>query len=429
MQSHCTSRPRAGTWAAGLIGVLGVAAPAAAEDARAPVTLAYIVELARTSAIESRLASLDVDDARARLAGAQALISANPSVSGSAGPRLGDPLTVDAQAAVGVPVELGFRRGRAVELAQHEVRRERFRLKGAQRRAVLDAVSTYLHALHAAELLVLAKERRSIAEQLVSTAVEREQAGDASRFEVNLARAELARSTSQVLDKESLVQTRLAELARLVAIKLDAQLKLDGTLTDHASPERVRAALGFDDVPELNEVAAETDAALAAVALAETAAWPEVSVIGSYTLDNGEQVASAGLSITLPVFSTGEGERRSAAVRVERSRLLAEATRSRVELDRGRAQLTLRTATDAARVLAGEGLPRAIENESLAREAYRAGKLDLATYVVLRRDSLETRQEHLDRLLEQGLAALAVASLEVLAEQRAAAAAERDGGR
>lgn len=426
MQSQRTSWPRAATWATGLVGALAaVASPdATAEEARAPLTLAQVVELARASAFESRFASLDVDDAKARLAGAQTLIRDNPSISATAGPRLGDPVSVDAQATVGVPVELGFRRGRAVDLAKDEVRREQFRLECAQRRAVLDGVATYLQALHANEQLAVAAERRSIAEQLVSTAVEREKAGDASRFEVNLARAELARSTSELLERQSVVLTKRAELARVVAMTLDALPPLDGSLVEVASLDRMRGAVGLGEAPELQEAAAERDAALAAVALAETAWWPDLSVIGQYTLDGGEHIAVAGLSFTLPVFSNGQAERRAAAVRVERSRLLGEATRSRVDLDRRRAQVALRTATDAARVLAEDGLPRAVENESLAREAYRAGKLDLASYVVLRRDSLETRQEHLDRLLDKGFAALAVASLGTVSDEDAATAAE-----
>lgn len=420
MQNLCTSWHIAGTGTPNLVGVLVVvgaaawttATPArAVDDARVQLTLAEIVELARTSAYESRFASLDVEDARARLVGAQQLVRDNPSVQASAGPRFGDPVSVDAAASVGVPVEIGVRRGRAVKLAEDEVRRDQFRLEGVQRGAVVDAVATYLRGLHASERLSLATERRAIAEQLVSTAVERERAGDASRFEVNLARAELARSTSQVLEAERMVQVMMAELSRILAVPIDSLKPVGGALDEAASLQTLRAALGTVDVPQLKEAAAETDAANAAVALAETAWWPDVAVQGNYMLDDGEHIATAGLSFTIPVFANGQQERRAAAVRVERSRLTGEAVRSRVDLERRRATLSLRTATDAARVLADDGLPRAVENESLAREAYRAGKLDLASYVVLRRDSLETRQEHLDRLLERGLAALDVATL------------------
>ena len=412
-----------GPWVVAVAAVgaaLGVTSARAGD--RAPLTLDRVVELARTCAYPSRFAALDVDDARARLAGAQALMRDNPTLSGNAGPRLRAPVTIDGTLSIGVPIELGLRRARAIDVAEHEVRREQLHYATALRAAVQEAVGEYPRALHAAERRALADERRQIAEQLVATAGAREQAGDASRFEVNLARAELARALSQALERDSAVEDARAALARILATEPAALGPLHGTLSEAAALESLQSAIGPVGAPSVSEARAELDAAHAAVALAETTWWPDVSAVGSYALDDGDHTAAAGLSLTLPVFSNGQGDRRAAAVRVERGRLWRDATQSQVELERARGAAALERATAAERVLADDGLPRAIENEGLAREAYRAGKLDLASYVVLRRESLETREEHLDRLLEKGLAALAVATSEADPRDNAALA-------
>jgi len=52
------------------------------------------------------------------------------------------------------------------------------------------------------------------------------------------------------------------------------------------------------------------------------------------------------------------------------------------------------------RLLEKDGLPRQQENEALARESYRAGKINLATLLLVRREALDTRREYLERLLE-----------------------------
>jgi cobalt-zinc-cadmium efflux system outer membrane protein len=57
-------------------------------------------------------------------------------------------------------------------------------------------------------------------------------------------------------------------------------------------------------------------------------------------------------------------------------------------------------------LLEKRALPRALDNEALAREAHRAGKIDLAAFLLIRRDALDVRREHLDRLLDAALAGI-----------------------
>lgn len=53
-----------------------------------------------------------------------------------------------------------------------------------------------------------------------------------------------------------------------------------------------------------------------------------------------------------------------------------------------------------------EALPLSSANEIAAAASYRAGKIDLGTLLVIRREVLDTRREHLDRLLDAATAAV-----------------------
>ncbi|MBA2538368.1 MAG: hypothetical protein H0V17_01930 [Deltaproteobacteria bacterium] len=72
------------------------------------------------------------------------------------------------------------------------------------------------------------------------------------------------------------------------------------------------------------------------------------------------------------------------------------------QLDSARA--TYAAALSAAEILENEAVPLSIENETAASASYRAGKIDLGALLVIRREVLDTRREHLDRLLDAAVA-------------------------
>ena len=57
-----------------------------------------------------------------------------------------------------------------------------------------------------------------------------------------------------------------------------------------------------------------------------------------------------------------------------------------------------------------QGLPLAVQNEQMSGESYKAGKIDLSTLLLVRREALDTRRERLDRQLEAALAGVELSS-------------------
>jgi hypothetical protein len=73
-------------------------------------------------------------------------------------------------------------------------------------------------------------------------------------------------------------------------------------------------------------------------------------------------------------------------------------------LDRGKDALSCRVV--GFYVSCFEAVPLSVENAIAAAASYRAGKMELGTLLVIRREVLDTRREHLDRLLAAALAAV-----------------------
>jgi cobalt-zinc-cadmium efflux system outer membrane protein len=152
------------------------------------------------------------------------------------------------------------------------------------------------------------------------------------------------------------------------------------------------------------------DASRAGIALAEAQAKPDIAFRVGYRHEEGDDIVQAGVSIPLPFFNPGKGLIQEAMARSDRARIDAEARKAAVSSEIEGARRGYAAAAESVRLLEKDGLPRQRENEVLARESYRAGKINLATLLLVRRDALETRREYLERLLEAAEAGVELAA-------------------
>ncbi len=394
----------------GLFLGIGFFSPAAAGEVLT-LSLVDVVARARAGAPAVQVGASDVAEARARRQGAAVFTSDHPSLSAIAGPRLPaslqPPSALDAQATLSVPLALGFRRARALDVSDAEIQGVQLAVDGHARAAIVDAVAAYLHAVHARARLEVAEQRLAIADQLLATAVERERVGDAARLEVNLAGAERARGASAVADAARRLGNALAALGDALGLPVGKDLAVVGELSE-VSVAGLVAVTAVGASVDVDAARAEVRTAAAATTLADTGWWPSLSAQGQYAYDEGTHITMAGVGVTLPLFDNGQQQRAEAAVRADRGQLLVRLAETRVQREQHRAAQAHRHASDALAVLETDGLPRAVDNEGLAALAWTAGKIDLPTLLLLRRDALSTREEHLERLLEKALAALDV---------------------
>jgi len=365
-----------------------------------PLTLSRVMELAGTNSRDVRIAVTRIAEEEGRFTGAQVRSIENPKLETALGPRIGTTTTVDVDVSVEIPFERGGKRDRRVAAARAGVQREKHAVDDARRHAIAIAVSAYFRVLQAEERLRLAEERKALAEELFRVARERHQSGDAPLFDVNLAQAEMSRAKSAIESEKGVVARARAVLAASLGLPSGGDLRVEGDLKDRTFFDTIPSEASLEKRSDLLVALAEVDASRAGVALAEARRRPDIAFRVGYRHEEGNDIVQGGVSIPLPFFNPGKGPVQEARARVDRARIDAEARKAAMSSEIEGARRGYAAAAESVRLLEKDGLPRMQENEALARESYRAGKINLATLLLVRREALDTRREYLERLLE-----------------------------
>jgi cobalt-zinc-cadmium efflux system outer membrane protein len=231
------------------------------------------------------------------------------------------------------------------------------------------------------------------------TAERRHDAGDIAVLEVNVALSALSRARSDVRAAEASRAAALGDLRLLLDLGADAPLSVAGDLADGHTYQLADLLARAMDRPDLKALRSELREAEAEIRLGRGYAWPDVGPGVRYERDEGQRVVWAGLTVTLPVFNRGQELKAVGEARARRVRAEIEALSRAVQTE-------VKNALDAyvLRVQAADELQTTLaaldENETLARRSYEVGQIGLAEFLLVRRETLETRLARLDRLLE-----------------------------
>lgn len=389
---------------------LGVAAalvwprPGAAEPP-AELSLEEALTLARQRAPALVDAAGRVAEARGAVAGAQPLLRDNPTLEAETGPRTSSSHGREWDVALGLaqPFELGGKRSARLELAQAGLARADAEQREAQRRVLGEVASLFLRALHARERLRLARGAQETAADISQSTQRRFEVGEIPVVEANVARVALARARADVAGVEGEEAALLGELREVLGLPGEQALAVRGDLSAlaHQAPE---SSSSPQERPDIAALVAQQQEARAGQRLAGAALWPDVTVGVRYEREGEESAVHGVLSVPLPLFQRGQGDRVTSEAREQRVQAALESARrtrqTRVEAARVRYQKN----REAVGALEREALPLLSENESLARKSYEAGEMGLAEFLLVRRDVLDARADYLERLLEAALA-------------------------
>jgi cobalt-zinc-cadmium efflux system outer membrane protein len=202
----------------------------------------------------------------------------------------------------------------------------------------------------------------------------------------------------------------LGTLRQTLGMDAEALLAVRGDL--HDRPHYVLSELlaRVAERPDLQAVAAEARQAQADQRLGRALQWPNLGLGASYERDDGNNVALGTVTLTLPLFERGQGLRAEAAVREHLARFVLEARRRNVNVEVQTAFTVYQRRENAVTELERNALPGLDDNEALAGRSYAAGQLGLAELLLIRREILETKSEHLSRLLEAAVAGVELAA-------------------
>ncbi|MBX3236597.1 MAG: TolC family protein [Nitrospiraceae bacterium] len=324
----------------------------------------------------------------------------NPSLTGVAGrgairdPSNGARVT-ERTITVEQPLEWSGKRQARQEAADAGVAGTNALLEETRLTLASDVKVAFFSLLLALRDAELAAQNVTLVEEVLRTVKARVAAGEATSFDTMKAGVEVQKAQKDVARAQNAVLVAKSRLNTLTAGALGKQFGVQG---DFLSPKpnldvEGLAARAVEDHPALRRLGKVAEQADHTVRYERESRVPNVSILGSYHREAGDESVTAGLSVPLPLWYRRQGEIETAMGAKYRAE--AERARARNELEQAITQHTqeLRTAQDQLHVFETGLLKQAEQTLAVARTSFRQGVASLL-------DVLDAQRVYRQTLLE-----------------------------
>lgn len=385
-----------------LAAVLAAICTTSMARAEEPVPLAQLLDYAEEHAPAVELARLGRQRGAAAELSAAPLLWHNPSVELGVGPRLGaqGQAGLDLFVSIAQPVELfgqrGLRQGAAAGLGAR-LEAELRLVRWETRREVTLA---YRLAQVAEERCRLAARALAFNQELAAAAARRLAAGDAAAIDVQIAAVDETAAEEERLAADQERATALIHLTEVSGWPLDAPPEVQPGLAAPVPVPPLSALLSraLAEHPVLGLRRAEVVAASAEVALREREAWP-APVLGASVSRDGASPESytvlGTIGLALPLWRSGQGERRAAEVEVSLAQAAEKAAARSLESRISQAQIVLGTTAARLALYTARVAPSLERGLALLERGFQAGELPLSTVTVARERFLSAERQAL----------------------------------
>lgn len=383
--------------------------PALAEPV--PRTINEIVALAQNQSAELTALEKEAEAKQALAVQSGALANPTLELQGSTGSLSGSPDERSASIGINQEIPLNGKLRLRREAGQREAEAAQ-RQRDNAARLLREEVSVLAFDL------ALADKRRELAadlvglnRDLVTIAEERFKVGDIPELDLNLAKVELARAESRLIETERdglPLRIRISSLTGLDGASFELSDDLATPVVSQTSQELLKQALASR--PDLQALALERGKAETETRLAEVEALPNPTVgffaqrqrssteLGDLSSISSNTQLGVRLSMPIPIFDRNQGGRAAA-----RSRLEATASR-RLALERtvtAEVEAACSRLSASARILAlfKQGIiPQLTENLKLTQEAYRLGEIGMLAVIEEQKKFFEVNDGYLAAL-------------------------------
>ncbi|MGE0158216.1 MAG: TolC family protein [Gemmatimonadales bacterium] len=388
-----------------LCSVVAVALSRGLSAQRPPAdTLSLTLAEARARAVEAnhdlRAASWRPVAARGDLRSAR-LLRFNPEVLFESR-TTADGFTSRYEGEVGLEVEVAGQAGLRGGAAEASMEAASSTLSDVGRRLLAEVAFAYYGLAAAEKRFALVSEIGRSNEQLLEAVQTQLAEGELSVLEANLATIETARARARALEATGARTTAALELERLIGMEPSGAVRTRGSAdADFAKPTGSEAALlaqALADRPDLRAAESEVERARDEARLVRREAFPNLRIAGLVTRDDPSLDPRFGVSfgIELPLFNRSQGltDRRNAEIaEAEEGRRSAE-LRVRTQVENAlRAFESARAETE---LLEAELLQPIRQNSALLEIAYREGKMDLTSLLLVRNQLLDAELSYWD---------------------------------
>jgi outer membrane protein, heavy metal efflux system len=278
-------------------------------DSAQGISALEMISRAVTSNTELAAARLELARARARVR--QAGLRPNPSVdfeyqSGRIAGSGDDGTTT---VGISLPIELGGKRGRRIDLAEAELAATEAEIADRERKLAADIYSTYAEALAAIRELEIITRLTNIETQTTNIVEVRVKEGENPPLDLNLLKAEVGRLQARRTLVEARLQGAMIKLKNFIALPITEPLKLREDLTSVSLtslpgqlPTSLEAAIeaALQNRPDLKLAQLNEAVAQAGLKLARAQAVPDLTAFTKYSRERSTPIcsrSSADLSI------------------------------------------------------------------------------------------------------------------------------------
>lgn len=300
-------------------------------------------------------------------------------------------------AQLGIPIELGGKRGARVDAARREQDLAVAERDALRARVRADTIAAFHDAVAASEQVRLAQELAALAGQAADAAARRVDAGKAPPLEAT--RARVAQANARI---EALQAARELESARIRLAALWGGNSADIEVSAPATPE-IPAAAPLDQLaarivlsPTSRRAQAELAHRQSLVRAEQARRTPDVTLIVGTRRETPEQQRQAvlGVSLPLPLFDRNGGALLASLRRVDKAHDELEAERVRLQAELAQAHARLAAAVQEAAMIGSDIVPGAREAFQLASRGYELGRFGLLDVLDAQRAYAQARHQH-----------------------------------
>jgi outer membrane protein, heavy metal efflux system len=302
------------------------------------------------------------------------------------------------------------RRRARIDGAEASVAQTRAEIEDTRRLTVAAATEAFYRALYAADRLRLLQGNVTLAESVLAVSERRFAAGDVAVLDVNLARTAVWRTRSDVAAGEADAMTALGQLQRLLGLEnpVSVEGSLAAALSDQPSLQSRLSAI--DSRPDLQALEASVNEAEAEARLGASLVRPDYGVGARYSREEGDQIVMGTFTISLPFAVKGQDLTITGRARAARLRASIEAARRRARIEVAAAHAAYERRLEALGMLERDVVTALDDTLALASRSFDVGQIGLADILVMRREIVDARLQHLDTLLSTVLARVALDS-------------------
>lgn len=382
-----------------------------------------LVQLALASNAQLAATRLDIERGRGRLR--QAGLRPNPVVEVE---RLTGRLTNTAgesgtTVGFALPIELGGKRRRRIELAQAELEAAEAEVADRERRLILDVRAAYVQALAALRELEITAEINNLDAQTARVVEARVKEGDASPLELNLLRVEVDRLRARRVLIEGRLQAALLLLKSHTGIPANQALRLR---EDLASPSlrnpldslanslAAATEIALRSRPDLRLARLNEEVAQAGLRLARAQATPDVTAFTRYfsgiatfdqtpvgPINDRDRLISFGVIVSLPIFNRNQGAKAEAAAAITQAERRLQFTEALVRAEVASAYARYQAATQMLKTYEEGVIDRSNENIRVLRASYQIGAFRVTDLINEQRRLVDSQREYTEALAER----------------------------